>query len=353
MSTTPSQKEQQLVSIVTCTYKRQHFFENLKNMVIAQDYPHDKLEWIIIDDTPGVDSSAQFPAKLDGISVKYYYLKKKVSLARKRTLINHKAQGVYIVNMDDDDYYPPCRVSHAVSALETSGKPLAGSSIMYMYFTMDGSIYQLGPYRDNHGTAATLAYTKAYTLTHDFGDGHYAEEGVFTEEWKNPMEKLDPMKTVLAMSHSDNTIEKTMFLKERYGHLGRTVHHTEKKLEEFIKEQQVHDFYSGLKYEYKANEYTQEVINKMETNAHQAESQQQQLLAQRIIEELIQAHEIFYKQEIFLRGVQPVPLPPIAQQFLRAKSQQMQQIQQIQMQQAHAQAQAQQHAGPGAARPSA
>ena len=45
-----------------------------------------------------------------------------------------------------------------------------------------------------------------------------------TESWKHPMVQLDPMKTVLALSHSDNTIEKTMFLEERYGHIGRTVH---------------------------------------------------------------------------------------------------------------------------------
>jgi hypothetical protein len=138
--------------------------------------------------------------------------------------------------MDDDDFYPPCRVSHAVDALIKSGAPLAGSSKMFMYFCKDRSIYQLGPYRENHGTAATLAYTKEFASGHFYFDpsnGHYAEEGVFTEGWKHPMVQLDPMKTVLALSHTDNTIEKTMFLDEKMGNVGRTVNNTELKVSDY------------------------------------------------------------------------------------------------------------------------
>ncbi len=295
------------VSIITCTYKRQSFFSNLKNVVCAQDYPHDKLEWIIIDDTPGIDSSSEFPSLLDGIQVHYFYLKKKISIAKKRTLLNHKAKGVYIVNMDDDDYYPICRVSHAVETLQRSGKALAGSSKMFMFFSKDASIYQLGPYRENHGTAATLAYTKEYTLTHDFGDGNYAEEGVFTEEWKNPMEPLDPMKTVMALSHSNNTIEKTMFLEEKYGHLGRTVHETQLTLKDFIDqktEPTVFDFYKNLQYEYKVNEFTQEVIEKMEKNSQEAVQKYQQMAVERIVKDLTAVREQYNKEQFFLHGVQ-------------------------------------------------
>jgi glycosyltransferase involved in cell wall biosynthesis len=282
------------------------FFENLKNIVKAQDYPHHLIEWIIIDDTPDIDSSVVFPSDLDGIKVYYYYLKKKVSLAKKRTLLNHKAKGVYIVNMDDDDYYPICRVSHAIERLQASGKQLAGSSKMFMYFSKDASIYQLGPYRDNHGTAATLAYTKEYTLTHDFGDGNYAEEGVFTEEWNTPLEQLDPMKTVLALSHSNNTIEKTIFLEEKYGHLGSTVHETKLTLKDFIDEEtemQVHQFYKNLQYEYKVNEFTHEVIEKMEKNTQESVKKYSEMAVERITNELSALKERYNKELFFIHGV--------------------------------------------------
>jgi glycosyltransferase involved in cell wall biosynthesis len=293
------------VSIVTCTYKRAQFFNNIKNLVKAQDYPHDKMEWIIMDDTPDLDSTKEFPEELDGISVRYYYLRKKVPLAKKRNLLNSQAKGKYIINMDDDDYYPPCRVSHAVETLMQRGTPLVGSSKMFMYFTKDSSIYQLGPYRENHGTAATLAYTKEYTLSHDFGDGHYAEEGVFTENWKHPMAQLDSMKTVLALSHSDNTIEKTMFLEERYGNIGRSIHETKFTLDHFInkeREADVYNFYKSLGYQYKTNELTDEVTERMEKNAQDSAAKYRVLVEQMMVKELTIARGNYEKEMFFIHG---------------------------------------------------
>jgi glycosyltransferase involved in cell wall biosynthesis len=230
-----------------------------------------------------------FPESLNGITVKYFHLKKKIPLGKKRDLINNVAKGKFLINMDDDDYYPPCRVSHAVSELKRTGYPLAGSSKMFMFFCKDGSIHQLGPYRDNHGTAATLAYTKEFSNGHfyyDSSNGNYAEEGVFTEGWKYQMVQLDPMKTVLALSHSNNTIEKTMFLDERYGHVGRSVVKAPLKLEDFIdkdKHPEIYNFYERLPYEYKVNEFTKEVITKMETNASEAQEAYKKDMLRRMI----------------------------------------------------------------------
>lgn len=248
-------------------------------MISYQDYPHDKLEWVIIDDS-AESSASEFPDSLNGIKVRYYHLKKKVQLGKKRDLINNAAKGVYLVNIDDDDFYPPCRVSHAVDQLISSGKALAGCSKMFMYYCKDRIIRQLGPYGDNHGTAATLAYTKEYTKTNFYFDstnGDYAEEGVFTKGFSVPMVQLDPMRTVLALSHTDNTIEKTMFLEEKYGQIGRTVKDTSLNLINFIdkeKHAEIYSFYSELKYEYKLNQLSSELRAKMETQVQQAQPQQ-------------------------------------------------------------------------------
>lgn len=236
-----------LVSIVTGTYKRRQFLENLKSMVVNQDYPHHLLEWVVIDDSP--ESNADlFPQVLDGITVRYCYFHRKVPLAVKRNHLNHQAKGKYIVNMDDDDYYPACRVSHAVGALITSGQHIVGNSIMFMYFTNDKMIYQMGPYGENHGTAATFAYTKEYTKTHDFGTGNFAEESVFTDSWKTRIFQIDPMKSVLALSHSNNTVDKNLFLDGKCGQIGRTIHETPLTLLDFIKEPEIAKFYAALTY---------------------------------------------------------------------------------------------------------
>ena len=38
------------VSICTPTFNRRPFFEGLLKCVQSQDYPHSKIEWIIVDD---------------------------------------------------------------------------------------------------------------------------------------------------------------------------------------------------------------------------------------------------------------------------------------------------------------
>lgn len=307
-------EELPFVSIITCSYKRAKFLPNIMKMVSIQDYPHDKMEWVIMDDSPE-SSEHLFPENknLDGIQVRYYYFKQKVPLARKRDLLNHAAKGKYLINMDDDDYYPPCRVSHAVSVLMEKGTPLVGTSLMYMYFSRDKSIYRLGPYRDNHGTAATLAYTKEFANTHFYydpncknGKGHFAEEGVFTEGWKYPMAQLDPFKTVLALSHTDNTIEKTMFIEKKYGHLGHTVHETNFTLDRFINktnEQSVYDFYNSLEYEYRENEFTGTVKTKMEENSYKAITQYSKHMAERMVSELKVAHVNLKKKSMYQEGI--------------------------------------------------
>lgn len=278
----------ELVSLVTCTYNRRNFYENLKKIIASQDYPHDRIEWIIMDDSP--ESSADmFPDKLDGITVRYVFLKRKIPLGKKRDLINHTAKGKYIINIDDDDYYPPCRVSHAVEMLRRSGSPMAGTSKMFMFFCKDKTIHQLGPYRENHGTAATFAYTKEYADSHFYFDptnGNYAEEGVFTDGWKTPMVQLDPMKTVLALSHTDNTIEKTMFLNEENGQVGHTIIKTDLRLEDFISSSDILIFYKEMKYEFKVNEISKEVSVKMKTQNQSAQQSYHQNMINRMVVEI-------------------------------------------------------------------
>jgi glycosyltransferase involved in cell wall biosynthesis len=295
---------QPMVSIITCTYNRRDFLANLIRMVDYQDYPHDKLEWVIVDDSPKsnldifqeycdvkpTDLPAEWIGQKNGIIVRYIHLHKKISLSMKRDVINYLAQGEYLINMDDDDYYPKCRVSHAVDMLVSSGAPLVGSSKMFMYYTSDGAIYQLGPYRENHGTAATLGYTKQFATDHFYYNAenpNYAEEGNFTEGWKHRLVQLEPMKTVLALSHTNNTIDKTMFREEKHGMIGRSVNPTTLKLEEFINcddsaEKPVWEFYKGLQYEYKENQYTKAVMDKLEQSAANSQEQYGKIVQQKL-----------------------------------------------------------------------
>ena len=105
--------------------------------------------------------------------------------------------------MDDDDYYPPERVNHAVNRLRSQPKALAsGSSCMYIYFKHIDKIYQFGPYGPKHSTAGTFAIKKELlTQTKYDDDKDMAEEKGFLKNYTIPFVQLDPMKTILVFSH--------------------------------------------------------------------------------------------------------------------------------------------------------
>lgn len=293
------------VSLITPTYNRQQFWRNTARMMMKQDYPHELMEWVIIDDSDNGDLRGEEEFKHDpafDIKIRFYKFSSKVSLAQKRNHLNRQATGKYIINIDDDDYYPPTRVSHAVEILEREGTPLVGSSKMYMYYTRDNTVYQLGPYADNHGTAATMAYTKEYTKTHDYGTGDYAEEGTFSEQWKTPMAQLEPMKTVLAMSHSNNTIEKTMFLEQKNGQVGQSINLTTLTLEDFAKEADALEFYQDLrsKYKYVPNAASTEVAQKMAQNNLVAQAKYTQISSQKLLQEIMGARRRYEIEMLLL-----------------------------------------------------
>ena len=120
-----------LVSICTPTFNRRPFIPFIKKCIELQTYPKSRIEWIIIDD--GTDPIGDLVSDLE--YVKYFYYPEKMLLGKKRNLMHKKCSGDIIVYMDDDDYYPKDRVSHAVDTLlQIPSFLVAGSSEMHIYF---------------------------------------------------------------------------------------------------------------------------------------------------------------------------------------------------------------------------
>ena len=131
------------VSVCTPTFNRRPFIENIIKCYKNQTYPKNRMEWIIIDD--GTDPIQDILAKENIPNLKYTYVEK-MHLGQKRNFMHSKAKGSIIVYMDDDDYYPPDRVSHAVEKLtENSTALCAGSSEIYIYFKGFQRMVQFGP----------------------------------------------------------------------------------------------------------------------------------------------------------------------------------------------------------------
>lgn len=238
---------QPFVSVCTPTFNRRPFIPAMLKCFNHQTYPQDRMEWIIIDDgtDPIEDLVSQHPC------VRYFKLDEKISLGKKRNMMHKKACGEIIVYMDDDDYYPPERVSHAVETLldhrdRKTGIKLAGSSEMYIYFKAPHSfMVQFGPYGPNHATAATFAFWKELLSEMNLKymkNACLAEERAFLQGYTVPMAQLDPMKVILVFSHEHNTFDKRMLL-SNLGRKDSNMQISTKTVTDFIKEPELLMFY--------------------------------------------------------------------------------------------------------------
>jgi len=226
------------VSICTPTFNRRPFIPIIIKCFENQTYPRDKMEWIIVDD--GTDKIEDLVTHIP--QVKYFRYEEKLTLGKKRNITNEKATGDIIIYMDDDDYYPPERVSHAINILRTNPKALcAGSSTMFMYYKHINKMLQFGPYGPNHATAATFAFRKELLLETKFDENAtVAEERIFLKDYKIPFAQLDPTKTILVFSHNHNSFDKKELLKQLPNPY---VHETNVLPNDIVKESDVYQFF--------------------------------------------------------------------------------------------------------------
>jgi len=196
------------VSICTPTFNRRPFINNIIQCFKNQTYPQHKMEWIIVDD--GTDKVKDIFLNSGIQNIRYFEVDHKMPLGEKRNYMHKHATGDFIVYMDDDDYYPPERVSHSVEMLQQSSTALcAGSSEIYIYFKGMDKMIQCGPYGPNHSTAGTFAFKKELLDITRYEDGAaIAEERAFLKDYTIPFVQLDPMKTILVFSHEHNTFDK-------------------------------------------------------------------------------------------------------------------------------------------------
>ena len=135
--------------------------------------------------------------------VKYFSLDEKITLGKKRNYMHEKCKGSIYFYMDDDDYYPPERISHAVEKLQKNPRALcAGSSELYIYFNHINELWQMGPYNQQHATAGTFAFRKELlNITKYNEEASLAEEKEFLHNYTIPFVQLDSMKTILVFAH--------------------------------------------------------------------------------------------------------------------------------------------------------
>lgn len=228
------------VSICTPTYNRRKFIPFLIKCYLQQTYPQSLIEWIVVDD--GTDPVGDLFVDVPG--VKYFFQKEKMKLGRKRNYMHEKATGDIIVYMDDDDYYPPDRVRHAVIKLRSNNQVLAsGSSLVYIYFKDTKKIFGFGPYGHSHATAGTFAFKRSLLKQTKYDDdAEMAEEKAFLKNYTIPFIQLNPSKSILVFAHDMNTFDKKNLLKNPHPDY---VRETKMKPKQFIRDKKMLKFYTS------------------------------------------------------------------------------------------------------------
>jgi hypothetical protein len=101
-------------------------------------------------------------------------------------------------------------------------------------------MYKFGPYGPNHSTAATFAFRKELLKQTSYDENAcIAEEKHFLKGYTIPFVQLDSMKSILVFSHNHNSFDK----KELLLSPNPKVSISEKKVEDFVKEEDIKQFF--------------------------------------------------------------------------------------------------------------
>ena len=203
----------EFVSVVLPTYNRRDFLPIIIHLYQTQTYPKNLRELVILDDSP---TSNEDIIPKDDKSIRYIYQTEKITLGEKRNRLNELAKGDVIVCFDDDDYQYPERISYSVFRLNQEKADIAGCTSLDVYYTDIQKIYRYGPYGNGHGTNGTFAYRRKYIDNHKHDPTKNAqEEPSFTNNFTEKMAQLDPLKTILCISHDSNTYDKKKLLNQQ------------------------------------------------------------------------------------------------------------------------------------------
>ena len=132
------------------------------------------------------------------LTIRIESTKQKEYIGKKRNICNQLAGGDLLVNFDDDDYYYPNRVSHAVETLtEKSNYEIAGAQELPVYFLNDKSLWISKP-GPNLACAGSFAYKKSLLTKTWYSDlAKHGEELSFTDNYQLPIASLDPFSTMI------------------------------------------------------------------------------------------------------------------------------------------------------------
>jgi len=204
------------ISVITLLHNRRKFVDLCLHNLLITDYPKDKIEWVVIEDSDIVEEQAadkilKFAHTCSPMNVSYIPLEKKnVPIGAMRNRAIKKAQHDIILFMDDDDHYPQTSFTRRVAwLLNHPWKPSAvACTTIACYDLINGtSAVNTPPWNlplRQRISEATLTFRKSWWDGHRFPKVSMAEGEGFLEGRESDVLELQPQQIIVAMSHGKN-----------------------------------------------------------------------------------------------------------------------------------------------------
>lgn len=208
-------KEIPTVGIITLTHNRKKWWQNMAENILRQKYPHEKLVWIVVDDSESserVDHQFSiFQSSYPKIVSQYVSFPKKQTIGHKRNVgVMHAIEkgATILMHMDDDDYYLSSSIVARLSWLNLNKSECIYSATLPMYdakrFISAINVPPLYLAPHERVSEASLAYTKTFWETKKFPTIDIAEGEEFLKDRISETLEVMPDGILVAIQHGSN-----------------------------------------------------------------------------------------------------------------------------------------------------
>jgi len=207
----PKEEELPSVSVITITKDRRPFIPLAKFNLVAQSYPEEKLEWVIVDD--GKDQIKDLVSDLPNVKYILCDDDREWTIGAKRNLAVEKASHDILVMMDDDDVYPNnsvlSRVAHLLA--EPKKECLFSTTIPCYDIHEKKSFMNVPPNvlgMSDRVSEATLCFTRDFWNARPFPDKQIAEGDAFIRGREQMCREISPQDVIVSLTHKKTTSDR-------------------------------------------------------------------------------------------------------------------------------------------------
>ncbi len=193
-----------LVSCILPTADRPGFVAEAVRNFLGQDYA--RRELLVVDD--GEPPIAGLLPRDERI--RYFRLRERLTVGEKRNFACQQARGPLIAHLDDDDWYPPDRLSRQVRALLASEALVCGTSSLYFIDPLTEAAWRYGYPGAGWVAGSSLVYRRSFWERHRFLPIQVAEDWHFLRRLPDArtLLDLDDPDLCVATVHPGNTSAK-------------------------------------------------------------------------------------------------------------------------------------------------